>query len=227
MSEQHFETPALLDRALADSISEQLQTAIAARGEATLVVSGGSTPKGLFAELTNRALDWSKVTILLADERWVAMEHNDRNEAMLRERLLSGHASAATLLSLAALYPDVEGNLAQLRAQLDALPSFDVVVLGMGGDSHTASLFPCSAEIQEGLSTHEAALMTNPTTAPHARVSLSRQRLANTRCGIVHIVGADKLAVIEKARGAQASTAPIAAFLTPETDFTVWYAPKD
>lgn len=227
MSDHHLESPADLDKALATAVSNQLSAAIDARGSATLVVSGGSTPKGLFALLSDVPLNWEQVTVLLADERWVPTDHQDSNERMVRERLLQGRAQGARFVSLVPHYPDQAASLKVVKQQLTEMPTFDVVILGMGGDSHTASLFPCSTEVTEGLTTTEPALVTHPKTAPHARVSLSRRRLSDTRYGCVHIVGADKLDVINNAQQADAlEQAPIAAFLPPNDAFEVWYAPK-
>ena len=147
-----------LDIALAEDISVALWEGIEARGNASLVVSGGSTPKGLFAALSATALPWEKVTVLLADERWVPESHDDSNSAMVKRLLLQGEASSAQWISFNAGSDDETSALTDLRATLEAMDTFDVVVLGMGGDSHTASLFPCSAELCEGLATSEGSL---------------------------------------------------------------------
>jgi len=227
MSEHRYHTPAKLDQALCDYISQQLGDAVAARSSASLVVSGGSTPKGLFQLLTKSELPWHCITVMLADERWVPTDHPDSNEKMVRELLLQGQASAATFISLVSDFPHEKQNLASVTANLEDLGTFDVVVLGMGGDMHTASLFPCSSELEEGLTTADSALMTHPTTAPHARISLSRQRLANTRHGLIHIVGDDKRAVLNSAIGRSPLEAPIAAFASRDGGFDIWFAPKN
>ena len=88
MPNQHRYTDrSLLDAALAETIIVQLNEGIASRGTASLVVSGGSTPKGLFQKLSSAELDWAKVTVLLADERWVPETHADSNSAMVKTLL--------------------------------------------------------------------------------------------------------------------------------------------
>ena len=227
MSDHQFNSPAELDQALADTLITALSAAVAERGSASLVVSGGSTPKGLFAALSTADLPWSKITVLLADERWVPNDHADSNERMVKEVLLQGAAANAGFISLTPAYPDTEANLAEVRAALAAIDTFDIVILGMGGDMHTASLFPCCNEVNDGLTTSDAVLMTHPTSAPHARVTLSRQRLSNTRRGLVHIVGDDKWQVLAVARATDnEAAAPIGAFVEPKGDFEVWFAPK-
>lgn len=226
MPERRFENPAALDAALAMEVAERLQAAIVARDQASLVVSGGSTPLGLFQALAGCELAWHKVTVLLADERWVPHDHIDCNERMVREHLLTGPAQLANLVSLIDGYPDAAANLATVRQQLAAMGSFDVVILGMGLDGHTASLFPDAPELREGLQTPEPALMTSPQRAPHERISLSLQRLQNTRHGVVHIVGEDKMSVLEQALGSDDRLAyPILNFVTGATPFTVYFAP--
>jgi 6-phosphogluconolactonase len=161
---------------------------------------------------------------MLADERWVPLEHEDRNERMVRSLLLQGAAADADFLSLIPTPDDSVANVAGLSTLLASLPSFDVVLLGMGEDAHTASLFPCAAEIKEGLTTRDGALMTRPKSAPHQRVSMSKHRLQNTRHGVVHIVGDTKKRVYETASGSgDERQFPICAF-SAHPAFQCWWA---
>jgi 6-phosphogluconolactonase len=226
MSEHLFDCTQTLDAALCHEVTTVLADACARRGEATLVVSGGSTPKGLFRKLSTSELPWEKITVLLADERWVPLDHKDCNESMVRQNLLQDKAAQAQFLSLLPAFPERDENLNVVSEALSALPTFDVVILGMGLDAHTASLFPCSDQLKEGLTTTAAALMTEPTTAPHERVSLSRSRLSDCRHGLIHIVGEEKKHVFDRAQAAgNAMTSPIAAFATGESPFSLWYSP--
>ena len=228
MSDYRFSNTAELDEALASFITESLAADINATGKATLVVSGGSTPKGLFAQLSHADINWAAVTVLLADDRWVPLDHPDSNETMVRQTLLVNNAAQANFMSLVGNYPNIDSNLVQTQALLEQLPAFSVVILGMGNDMHTASLFPCSAQIDNGLATSNAVLMTHPTTAPHARISLSKARLLRTQRGLVHIVGEDKWQVLEQARASESEqAAPISAFINARNAFDVWWAPKN
>ncbi|MEP4487185.1 MAG: 6-phosphogluconolactonase [Halioglobus sp.] len=226
MSEEIFANPPALDAALAAAIVAALESAIDVRGKAYLVVSGGSTPIGLFKCLAASDLAWSNVTVLLADERWVPHDHADCNEAMVRKNLLTGNARHAQLLSLTEKYPDTPANLVFVNQQLANVGTFDVVILGMGLDAHTASLFPDAPELNEGLETTEPALMTTPQAAAHSRISLSRKRILDTRLGVIHIVGQDKLAVLSNAVASDDCEAyPIVNFLNCSNPFTVYFAP--
>jgi len=226
MPEHHFDSVSALDKGLADTVVSKLAQALESRGRASLVVSGGSTPKGLFALLSEAALDWAKVTVVLADERWVEADHDDANRRMVRESLLRGAASGATFISLADAYPDTDAALHDVERALADVDQFDVVILGMGLDGHTASLFPCSLELREGLSTDATALMTQPTTAPHKRISLSRKRLLATHYGALHIVGNEKRQVLKDAQKLGLQTIkPAAGFVEPDGPFELWFAP--
>ena len=226
MPEHHFESASTLDKALADTVVSKLAHAIDSRGHASLVVSGGSTPKGLFALLSEAGLDWARVTVVLADERWVEADHDDANRRMVRESLLRGTASGATFISLADAYPDTGAALHDVERALADIDQFDVVILGMGLDGHTASLFPCSLELREGLTTAAAALVTQPTTAPHKRISLSRKRLLATHYGALHIVGNEKKKVLVDAQKLGLQTIkPAAGFIEPDGPFELWFAP--
>ena len=138
--------------ALAQRVADALRQAIDSRGSATLVVSGGRSPVAFFGALAQQALDWRQVLVSLADERWVPVNHASSNEALVRRHLLRGAASEAKFLGLYR----VAGSLEQAAELADAafaeLPPIDVLVLGMGDDGHTASLFPEGKELAEGLS---------------------------------------------------------------------------
>ena len=226
MSDWHtFPDRESLDQTLAAYVASRLQEGIAERGTAHLVVSGGSTPIQLFSILADADIEWGRVVVLLADERWVPVDHEDSNERLVREALLTGKAQSAQFLSLLPTPDDEITNIAGLSTLLGSLPRFDVVLLGMGEDAHTASLFPCAAALEEGLTTGQGALVTRPRNAPHQRVSMSKRRLHATDHGVIHIVGEKKKAVLELARKSKDEMRyPISAFLGP-AGFDCWWAP--
>jgi 6-phosphogluconolactonase len=214
-----------LDNSLAAHVVSKLALGIAARGTAYLVVSGGSTPVDLFSLLSASNLDWKNVVVLLADERCVPVDHQDRNERLVREVLLTGQAEQAQFLSLMPTPDDATVNIEGLSSFLSSLPRFDVVLLGMGEDGHTASLFPCASALKDGLTTDEAALITRPKTASHARVSMSRRRLQAADHGVIHITGEQKKTVLELASERDEEMRyPITAFLG-SSGFDCWWAP--
>ncbi|MGQ4275742.1 6-phosphogluconolactonase [Pseudidiomarina sp. E22-M8] len=192
----------------------QLEQAIDERGHAYLVVSGGRTPIPLFQLLAKQQLAWPRVTIVLADERWVPPSDASSNEKLVREHLLQDQAAAAKFVSLLSAADDPHDGEQEVSERLAQLPTFDAVILGMGEDGHTASLFPGADELQRGLTTDAAALAVTPKNAPLARMSMSKKRLLNSRQIYFHLSGAAKAAVLDHALAEQdVESMPVRAFL--------------
>ena len=216
-----------LNKDFASRLVTLLTEAISSKGRAYLVVSGGRTPTALFNALSQAELAWQNVTILLADERFVPVDAADSNERLVKVNLLKNKAAAAEFISLYADAATAEDAVATILPRIAELPAFDAVILGMGEDGHTASLFPCSAELKAGLAADApAVLAVNPTTAPHQRISLSLPRLLNTGQIFIHLVGQSKLDVLNQAQaGSDVTSMPIRAILQqPDTDVAVMYA---
>lgn len=200
--ERNFPDRQRLARALAASVAESLGQALTERPTASLVVSGGSTPRPFFASLRTRALPWERVRITLADERWVAADHEESNEGMVRRLLLREEAQGARLVGLKTSAPDPARGCREAAERIAPLRPFDVVVLGMGGDGHTASLFPHMETLTEGLSAATAAvcLPASPTSSPLPRITLTLPVLLDSGRVILHITGVDKWRVYQRAR---------------------------
>jgi 6-phosphogluconolactonase len=183
-------------------IADTLKQAISEKGSATLVVSGGSTPLPLFKALSARQIDWANVTITLADERWVEANDAASNEKLVTENLLQGKAAKARFVSLKTIHENAEDAVEELTATFSdiGLP-FDVVILGMGEDGHTASLFPCSEQIEAGLDVNSPAILiaTQPKTAPHQRMSFTLRALVSSAHVFLHLTGQKKLDVLNHA----------------------------
>ncbi len=201
--EYHFSDTGELAGDLARSIAGSLGEAVAARGEASLVVSGGRTPRALFQRLSALALPWESVWITLADERWVAPGNPDSNETLVRETLLAGPAAAARFVGLKVDGEDPEASTRRCAAALSDLPRpFDVVLLGMGDDGHTASLFPGCELVAPAADRHgrPTCAAVRPPTAPHPRMSLTPAALLDSRRIVLLFTGNGKWAVYQKAR---------------------------
>ena len=196
--------PGSLVVALADELAARLAAAVAARGEASLVVPGGRTPQPVFERLRHAALDWSRVTVTLTDERWVDAADAASNEGLVRRALLQGPAAAARFVPLRnAAATAGEGAAAATRALQAITRPFDVVLLGMGDDGHTASLFPLSPGIEAALdpaAVPGCVAMTAPV-APLSRLSLNLAALAQARQHIVLFTGEPKWQVWQAADG--------------------------
>jgi 6-phosphogluconolactonase len=184
-----------LARNLSDQLAANLRIAIAARGLASLVVSGGKSPIKLFELLRVETLDWSRVCIALADERWVDPTDPESNEKLVRDYLLKEAAAAARFIGLknAAPTPDL-GAVSAWETFARVPRPFDAVVLGMGDDGHTASLFPRSPNLASALNPAAVAGcvgMRSPV-APHPRLSLNLSALLDSRRIVLPLGGAQK-----------------------------------
>jgi 6-phosphogluconolactonase len=201
-SDHAFADDAAVATALAAAVAARLDGAITTRGAAVLAVSGGTTPLRFFAELSRCALDWSAVTVTLCDERWVPPTHPRSNAKLVNGNLLQGPASAARFVPLYDACADTpEGGCEAVQRRMAALAQpFDVAVLGMGEDGHTASLFPDGDRIFDALDPHTAALVL-PMRAPAAgepRITLTLPPLAAARHAFLQIEGARKLEVFSQ-----------------------------
>lgn len=190
-------------RAAADRMSEALLRRLEAHGEASVVVSGGTSPAGVFAELANRALPWPDVHVILSDERWVPADHEDSNEKLVRDTLLTGEAQHANLLPVYKAGSTIEERCSELNEELRLAPfPFACALLGMGEDGHFASLFPDAGNLDEGLDVDSRLLCVPVTTAasPYPRVSLTLSALSRSDEILLLIFGDGKRAVYEAAK---------------------------
>ena len=219
-----------LAKATADWVCAELKAAIEARGSARLVVSGGSTPAAMFAHLAQEELAWDRVVIYLADDRWVSHDHSDSNAKLVREKLQVGNAAIAVFRPFPATGSFVEADAVRANQQLlSDDETFDVVLLGMGDDGHTASLFPCSEQLTQGLDMESglAAIAVHPTTAPYGRISMTLPRLLNTRQLALLVKGESKQKVLDLALAEKDATVfPIRAFLhQTDVPMTTFWSP--
>lgn len=218
----HFPTRDELCHSLASVVAAQLREALLDKDLATLIVSGGGTPLPMFRELRKQDLDWSRVHITLADERWVPEGHADSNTSLVKRELLQEAATAAHFIPLWNDADTLEQGVARTDALLASYSDpFDVVILGMGNDGHTASLFPCAdtGALEKGLAaTQESAVPMRPTTAPHERISMTFMRLLKSRHIILHTSGADKRETLVRALSSDVvKEMPIRAFLQQQS----------
>ncbi len=199
--ERNFPHRQGLAQRLAKSVAESLCDALAVRPKASLVVSGGSTPDPFFQSLRTQDLPWDRVRITLADERWVATDQPESNEGKVRALLLQDRARGAEFVGLKTSDADPAAGCAEAAERIAPLRPFDVVVLGMGDDGHTASLFPHSEALGEGLSlaSDRVTLATQPPAPGLPRMTLTLPVLLEAQRVVLHITGAKKRRVYRRA----------------------------
>lgn len=215
-AERVFTARTELARTLARDVADELSRSIAAKGRATLAVSGGTTPQLFFENLSEADLPWHRVTVTLVDERQVPESSSRSNARLVREALLRNKAAAANFVP-------VYGN----PQAADAAP-FDVVVLGMGSDGHTASFFPGGDHLPEALDADTPKRIIEMT-APGAgepRLTFTLPVLLAAGRLKLHIEGTDKKAVLDKALADGPETAmPVRAILRSQTPVTLYWCP--
>lgn len=196
-----FAEGAELARGLAERVATELEVALRTRGRALLAVSGGSTPKRFFAELSKADVDWSAVDITLADERWVPATDERSNARLLREHLLVNAAAAARFLPLHIEDQGPDAGAVLLEQDFVGLLPIDVLVLGMGADGHTASLFPEGDQLDAALDPAgpRVLLPMHAPGAPEPRITFTLPVLAAARHLHLHIEGAAKQTVLREA----------------------------
>ena len=236
LSQQH-RTASELPRALAQDIATRLQAAIQARSHALLVVSGGKSTIALFEALRVLPIAWHQVTISLADERCVPNSHADSNALLVRSHLLQDLAATAQLVPMVAddLPLTTPAAMAQAASRrLRALGDADVLVLGMGTDGHTASLFPDAPSLPLAMDLMQSPacvgieLKNPPANAPYARITQNLSMLLSARHIVLPISGEDKIAVLARAKAAPSLSLPISKVLHQDrAPVTVWLTDQD
>ena len=212
---------------LAATVAGALAEAIEDSGTATLAVSGGSTPAKFFEALAHIDIDWSNVTVLPVDERFVPETSERSNARLIKDKLLQGPAAAARFIPLFAPNLDASEAAREADDHVGRLgPPLDVVVLGMGNDGHTASFFPDARELDALLDPNAAALVlpVHATSAGEDRLTLTLPPIVTASFIALHIEGAEKAVTLDRALGS-GSTLPIRRVIdAAETPVEIFWA---
>ena len=218
-------SPKLFDfddsQSLADALSQRvisdLEAVLKVRESATLLLSGGSTPRLFFKTLSRIPFEWNRVKISLVDERMVPKDHPESNAAMIQRLLRQNEAAAAEFILMYEARMDAQNasKVCEQNFKTKLFP-FDVIVLGMGNDGHTASLFPRNPSLKEALDPNNSALCISmtPQDAPHQRLSLTLSAILSAQHIYVHFEGEAKAKVYQEAMaGRDSHVMPIRAVL--------------
>jgi 6-phosphogluconolactonase len=211
-----FDDRDALAQGLTRRIADELSDAVERDGRALFGVSGGSTPVPVYRALSQTDLPWSKIDVLLVDERLVAPDHRDSNEAMVRRELLQNKAAGAGFIGLWSDAVDADHAAYVADRKLEGIGRMlDVALLGMGDDGHYASIFPAgrgvSAAAENTGPHHVIATFPDPLPpgAPHSRLTLSLYYLLRARQLLLAFTGDAKRAVYERALRETNSALPV------------------
>lgn len=199
---------------LANALAGELTAALQHSDRIAFGVPGGTTPGPVFDDLCAADLDWSRVDVMLTDERWVPESDPRSNTRLVRERLLVNRAADARLVPLYAAAHAPQEVLAELESMIAPVLPLSVLLMGMGADMHVASLFPGAEGLSAALEPQAPILlpMTQPGTG-EARVSLSARVLDGALSKHLVIAGPQKRAALERALTLPPEEAPVRTIL--------------
>ena len=216
-----FDSKNELELALCAQIANDLTAAIEQKGKATLLLSGGSTPSGVYHLLSEQPLAWSQITIGLVDERFVSADSPFSNFKLLRETIAQNMASEVQVLPMVVDPTHYAENLKQIEESYRIFTEPDVVLLGMGPDGHTASIFPNDVASAQANQNKETLLSNTTAPAePTQRITLNGPVLRNAKKLYLMMTGAQKKEVFENS---EAQHLPIASFTPALTQ--IYYTP--
>ncbi len=202
---------------IADLLASELRSTLSGHDHASLAVPGGTTPGPIFDALCGAPLDWSRVHVMLTDERWVPEDSPRSNTRLLRDRLLREAAAAARLVPLYLPAETPEDRLEEIAEGLRPELPLSVLLLGMGADMHTASIFPGADRLEDALNGADLVVPMRAPGAPEPRVTLTARVLREAMSTHIVIKGAEKREALERARHLKPEEAPVAAVLRRAT----------
>lgn len=199
---------------LASRLADDLAEALQHKDRICFAVPGGTSPGPVFDDLCAAELDWSRIDVVLTDERWVDETHERSNARLIKQRLLVGPAAVARYLPLYVAAAEPEDVLAELESIIVPELPIDVLLLGMGADMHTASLFPDSDGLEEALDPHAPILVPiRRKDLPEPRVTLSARVLNGALRKHLLISGIEKKNSLDAAHRLPHRVAPVRAVL--------------
>lgn len=203
---------------VAQAVLSDLRASLSDTAGATLAVPGGTTPGPVFDLLAEADLPWERVSVMLTDERWVPGDHARSNTRLLYSRLMIGQVLQAHYVPLYLPGAAPEDRLAEIQDEVARACPISVLLLGMGEDMHTASLFPGADLLDQALSPDAPPVL--PMRAPGAgepRLTLTAPVLQGAHSTHLLITGPAKRAALETALTLDSTAAPVATILANAT----------
>ena len=226
---QQFGDEPVHSLALSQALQASLQDLLARQARVVLALSGGQSPRAMMVLLSQADLDWSRVTVQWVDERLLTRHHPDSNSELIESVLLQNQAAQAQWHNClprpqgeARVLDDAEQQ-AVLQAALMTYQTPDVVVLGMGMDGHTASLFADAPQFAAAMDRHQAQplMIVEPPSAPYARISMTLAAILQAKTLYIAAYGAQKQALLQQALLTEEALLPITWVLQEAQDVPV------
>ena len=223
---RHFADERAHSLALSQALQASIQDLLARQNRMVLALSGGQSPRAMMALLSQANLDWSRVTVQWVDERLLTRYHPDSNSELIEQALLQHEAAQAQwcnvlpLLDGEARVLDTAEQQKVLQAALAAYQTPDIVVLGMGTDGHTASLFANAPQFAAAMDAHQTQplLIVEPPSAPYARISMTLAAILQAKMLYIAAYGAQKQAPLQHALLTAEALLPITLVLQESQD---------
>lgn len=233
ITEHFFNNKDELTSALTQLLSTRLQHALTAQPRASLLVSGGSSPAPAYRALSHLDINWQQVDVAMVDERWVDPSHPKSNETFIKQTLLQHHGAAANFITMKNAAPSAQQGLEQTEQAYQTLSRpFDITILGMGTDGHTASLFPHAQGLEQALTSQQlvCAIDAKPSEVTGEiteRMSLTLHGIAQSKVVILLISGEQKRSVYQQAlQGDNLLDMPLRSVLQhPDIELLVFWSP--
>ena len=205
----------LLAMSVANLLAIELKMALSVQEFVSFAVPGGTTPGPIFDLLGATDLDWDRVHVMLTDERWVDEDHPQSNTRLVKDRLLTGKAAAAKFVPFYRAGMSAAHGCAEVSATLAAKMPVSVMMLGMGADMHTASLFPGADGVAKAFEPDAPLLCPVKIEGQDIeRVTLPVHALDGAVAKHLVIFGVDKRAALEQSEGMGKQEAPISAVIS-------------
>lgn len=212
-----YKTAEAVAQAAADYLLQQIKSCVKKTGQCHVVLPGGTTPARCLEILADKSLPWENIHWYPGDERCYPIGHSERNDSMIMQKLFSQHETASKNFHPIPAELGPEQGAKNYAALLDSSCSIDIVVLGMGEDGHTASLFPGNAALEDQRS---AVAVYDAPKPPAERVSISLHTLRNAGERIVIATGKNKSEALTKLKAG--ATLPVA-LVEPD----VWFIDEE
>ncbi|WP_022946150.1 6-phosphogluconolactonase [Pseudoalteromonas ruthenica] len=233
ITEHFFDSKEEMTASLAESLEQRLTQGLADNSRAALMVSGGSSPAPAYKYLSNLDIDWHKVDVAMVDERWVDASHEKSNETFINDTLLQNKAARANFITMKNAAPTAEQGVEACEQHYQQVHRpYDVTILGMGPDGHTASLFPHAQGLEIGLQAEQLvcainAIESEVTGAITERMTLTVHAIAQSKVVKLLISGEQKLATYKAAKQqGDVAEMPLRAILQhPDIELEVYWAP--